>query len=213
MAKNGGEVNLKFKKLHEAAQLPTRANPTDSGMDLYAMEDTVLLPGVPTLVKTGLAVELPDSVKLTGLLGICKSGNYAGSWVNSDHIDITFEAQIRPRSGLALKHGIQVLNSPGTVDNSYRGEIGVIMLWGGHAPNVSEFNLYCGYEKEKPSGMRCMWQPFSRSTEAIRHGYAVRRGDRIAQLVISPVVLCGAEWASELGATDRGEAGFGSTGL
>lgn len=186
-------MNLKFKRLHEAAQLPTRANPTDSGMDLYAVEDTVLLPGVPTLVKTGLAVEIRSGGDIEyasdSSTTVDPVTGHRSKWITVDVAPITFEAQIRPRSGLALKHGIQVLG--GTVDNGYRNEIGVILLWGGHAPNEWRINNF-------------FLRAFGR--------YRIRRGDRIAQLVIAPVVLCGAEWASELGATDRGEAGFGSTG-
>ena len=116
-------------------------------MDLRAVEEVTLLPGVPTQVPTGIAIELP-----------------AG-----------YEAQIRPRSGLALKHAITLPNSPATIDPGYRGEIRVILLNLGSAP------------------------------------YRIERGDRIAQMVIASYVA--AEWVEEeLGSSDRGAGGFGSSG-
>lgn len=93
-------MKLKVQKLHELATLPKYSHPGDAGMDLCAVESISLEPGATTLVKTGLSVELPPNT----------------------------EAQIRPRSGLALKNSITVLNSPGTIDEGYRGEIGVILI-------------------------------------------------------------------------------------
>ena len=91
---------LKIKRLAGAATLPGYAHPGDAGLDLYAAEAVDIEAGAVALVKTGIAVELP-----------------AGT-----------EAQVRPRSGLALKHGVTVLNSPGTIDEGYRGEVGVILV-------------------------------------------------------------------------------------
>lgn len=88
-----------FKKLNDLATLPRYANPGDAGMDLTSVENTWIRPGERVLVRTGLAVLLPPN----------------------------YEAQVRPRSGLALKNGITVLNAPGTIDSGYRGEIGVIL--------------------------------------------------------------------------------------
>ncbi len=95
-------MRIAIKKLHADAVLPEYAHGSseDAGMDLRAVEQTTLVPGVPKLVPTGLAIEL-------------QSG---------------FEAQIRPRSGLALKHSITIPNSPATIDPGYRGEIKVILL-------------------------------------------------------------------------------------
>ena len=93
-------MELKIQKLHELAIVPYYAHPGDAGLDLFAIEHQEILPGEVQLVKTGIAIALPDG----------------------------YEAQIRPRSGLALKQGISVLNSPGTVDAGYRGEIGVILI-------------------------------------------------------------------------------------
>jgi dUTP pyrophosphatase len=116
-------------------------------MDLRAVEPVELEPGIPALVPTGIAVELPPG----------------------------FEAQIRPRSGLALQHAITLPNSPATIDPGYRGEIRVIML-----------NLG-------------------------RSRYLIRRGDRIAQMIISSYIKV--EWLEEeLGASSRGDSGFGSSG-
>ena len=99
---------MKIRRLHPDANLPRYAHgpAEDAGLDLCAVAAATLLPGVPALVPTGLAIELP-----------------AG-----------YEAQIRPRSGLALRHAITLPNSPGTIDPAYRGEIGVIMLNLGSAP-------------------------------------------------------------------------------
>ena len=99
-----------FKKLDPGAIVPSYAHPGDAGLDLHSAEDGVLEPGRRRLFRTGLAVELPPGT----------------------------EGQVRPRSGLALKHGVTVLNSPGTVDEGYRGEIGVILANFGDAPFAVE---------------------------------------------------------------------------
>ena len=93
-------MELKIQKLHELAIIPYYAYPKDAGLDLFAIAHREILPGEVELIKTGIAIALPDG----------------------------YEAQIRPRSGLALNHGISVLNSPGTIDAGYRGEIGVILI-------------------------------------------------------------------------------------
>ncbi|MEM9216736.1 MAG: dUTP diphosphatase [Cyanobacteria bacterium P01_F01_bin.150] len=94
------QVKIRVKKLVDTATLPTYAHIDDSGMDLFAIESEEILPGKTALIRTGIAIEIP--------LGT--------------------EAQVRPRSGLALKHAITVLNTPGTVDAGYRGEIGVVLI-------------------------------------------------------------------------------------
>ena len=93
-------MELKIKQLHPLATLPNYARPGDAGLDLYAIESQELAPAETQLIRTGIAIALPSG----------------------------YEAQIRPRSGLALKHSITVLNSPGTVDAGYRGEIGIILI-------------------------------------------------------------------------------------
>ena len=93
-------LSLKIKRLRPAAKLPTRAHPEDAGLDLYAAIALPIPPGESRLIHTGIALELPPHT----------------------------EAQIRPRSGLALKHQVTVLNAPGTIDAGYRGEIGVLLI-------------------------------------------------------------------------------------
>jgi dUTP pyrophosphatase len=141
-------IDIKFQKLHPDAQAPIYAHIGDAGADVYAVAEVMLQPQHRAAIPTGLAVDIP----------------------------IGYEIQVRPKSGLALKHGITVLNSPGTVDAGYRGEIQVIVI-----------NL---------------------GTEA----YTFTKGQKIAQLVLKPVIQ--AEYIEgELGTSDRGIGGFGSTGL
>ena len=146
------KVTIEIKRLPhgENLPLPKYMTPHAAGMDLIAAveTDTVIAPGHRTLVPTGICIALPPG----------------------------FEAQVRPRSGLAINHGIGLLNAPGTIDADYRGEIKVIVA------NFSE-------------------QPF-----------IVKRGDRIAQMVIKRVA-CG-EWevVDELPPSERNDGGFGHTG-
>lgn len=142
-------MKLGFKKINPDAILPVYAHPGDAGMDLYSVEELIIPPGRRALVHTGLVMNLP-----------------AG-----------FEAQVRPRSGLALKNGITVLNTPGTIDEGYRGEIGVILANFGDAP------------------------------------FAVSRGSKIAQMVVSPVTRVTPVEVDEVDDTERGIGGFGSTGV
>lgn len=132
-------------------ELPSYATEQSAGMDLAAAIDApvVLAPGERRAVPTGFAIALPDG----------------------------YEAQVRPRSGLALKHGISILNSPGTIDADYRGEIRVILV------NLGQ--------------------------EAV----TLRRGDRIAQLVVAPVTRAAWNETASLPGTARGDGGFGSTGI
>ena len=156
-------VKLGFKKVHPDAKMPKKAHESDAGMDVCAVEVTWLEPFRPTLVKTGLVPSIPEG----------------------------YEIQVRPRSGLALKNGVTVWNSPGTVDAGYKGEIGVIMLWTPHACNKDS-------EGDLPSR------------------FVIGKGDRIAQLVLAPVVPCSVEEVDDVGESDRskaGHGGFGSTGV
>ena len=129
--------------------LPAYATEGAAGMDVLAAEDVTLQPGARHAVATGLSVGIPPG----------------------------YEIQVRPRSGLALKHGISVPNAPGTIDSDYRGELKVILV-----------NLGAS-------------------------AFEVRRGDRIAQLVLAPVVRASWLKVDELDETARGEGGFGSTGV
>ena len=92
--------NVKVKLIHKDAMLPFQANPGDAGLDLFAVEEKLIKPGEAELIRTGIILELPEGT----------------------------EAQVRPRSGLALKHSVTVLNSPGTIDEGYRGEVKVILI-------------------------------------------------------------------------------------
>ena len=94
------QINVKLKKLSPDATIPSQANPFDAGFDISSVESVTLPAGEFKTVKTGISIELPS---LT-------------------------EAQVRPRSGLASKHGVTILNSPGTIDSGYRGEIGIILI-------------------------------------------------------------------------------------
>jgi dUTP pyrophosphatase len=140
---------LPVRRLDPELPLPDYAHPGDAGADLRAAEEVVLAPGGRATVGTGLAVAVPDG----------------------------YAAFVHPRSGLASRHGIAVVNAPGTVDAGYRGEIRVVLL------------------NTDPT------EPFT-----------VRRGDRIAQLVVQPVTRVRFLDVAELPPTPRGEGGFGSTG-
>ena len=141
-------MTLGFKRIHPDAVLPAYAHPSDAGMDVRSVEELVIPAGKRALVHTGLVVLLPP----------------------------LYEAQVRPRSGLARKFGGTVLNTPGTIDSGYRGEIGVILANFGDAD------------------------------------FIVKKGDKIAQLVIAPVTQPEVCEVSEIDETDRGAGGFGSTG-
>ncbi|MDO8428437.1 MAG: dUTP diphosphatase [Candidatus Diapherotrites archaeon] len=97
---NTADLKVFIRKVNEQAILPQYAHESDAGMDLYACEETVILPGQWKMVSTGISIEMPHGL----------------------------EAQVRPRSGLAAKHGLSVLNTPGTIDPDYRGEIKVILI-------------------------------------------------------------------------------------
>jgi dUTP pyrophosphatase len=156
MNDSGGNVGVKLRVLRlphgEGLPLPTHHSEHAAGLDVVAgvLEDVpiALAPGARALIPTGFALELPPG----------------------------FEAQLRPRSGLALKSGVTVLNSPGTIDSDYRGEVKVLLVNLGSEP------------------------------------FTVRRGERIAQLVVTRVEHVRVEAVMELGGTTRGEGGFGSTG-
>ena len=133
----------------EGLPLPSYATPGAAGMDVVAGEDFDLLPGQRHAVATGFKVAIPHG----------------------------FEIQVRPRSGLAFKHGISVPNTPGTIDSDYRGELKILLINHGSEP------------------------------------FAIRRGDRIAQLVPAAVTLAAFDELDELCETERGAGGFGSTGV
>ncbi len=151
---NGSRVKVQVKRLRERSgeqvPLPRYMTEHSAGMDLFAdVEGEVVLdPGERRLIPTGIALSIPPG----------------------------FEGQVRPRSGLAMREGISLVNTPGTIDADYRGEVGVLLINFGQRP------------------------------------FRVKRGDRIAQLVIAPVCRAELELTEELEATSRNEGGFGHTG-
>ncbi|MDO9058447.1 MAG: dUTP diphosphatase [Bradyrhizobium sp.] len=146
------DVRISVRRLPGTEDLPLPSYMTEqaAGMDLFAavVAPTTIHPGERGLVPTGVTVALPEG----------------------------YEAEVRPRSGLALKYGVTLLNAPGTIDADYRGEIGVLMINHGDAP------------------------------------FPIRRGERIAQMVIAAVAMAELVPVATLSATDRGAGGFGSTG-
>jgi dUTP pyrophosphatase len=149
----GPDPVVSVQRLAHGADLPLPAYATaqSAGLDLMAAvaSDVTLAPAARQLIPTGLAIALPPG----------------------------FEAQVRPRSGLALKHGVTVLNSPGTIDADYRGEVQVLLVNHGAQP------------------------------------FVVRRGDRIAQMVVAPVTQIAWNIVERLDETERGSGGYGSTGI
>lgn len=146
-------IKIRIKKRESAKDLPLPQyiTPGSSGMDLYADVDDELIinPGEIKLVCSGICLSLPEG----------------------------FEGEIRPRSGLALKHGITLVNAPGTIDSDYRGPVNLIMTNLGNLP------------------------------------FKIRRGDRVAQLVIKEVIRAELVEAEELNETVRASGGFGHTGV
>ena len=142
-------IEVQIKLLDEDLPMPRYQHEGDAGLDLPSRVDYVLEPGERAMIPTGIAVAIPRG--------------YAGF--------------VLPRSGLASRHGISLVNSPGLVDSGYRGEMAIIMI------NTDK-----------------------------REAFHIKRGDRIAQLVIQKVVEATTVQVSELDATSRGAGGFGSTG-
>jgi dUTP pyrophosphatase len=146
------EVKIKIKKLYEEdIPLPCYMTEHSAGMDLYAYldKDLEIKPGERRLISTGIAIAIPSG----------------------------YEAQIRPRSGLAFKYGLTLLNSPGTIDADFRGEIGIILINHG------------------------------------KEAYILKRGERIAQMVINRVLKANLELIDKLPESKRGKGGFGHTGV
>ena len=143
-------TKIKIKKISNEVLTPKYETPGSSGMDIaaYIEQDIIINPGEKALISTGFSLTIPQG----------------------------HEVQIRPRSGLAVKKNITVLNTPGTVDADYRGEIKVILI---------------NHSKDK---------------------FTVKKGERIAQMVVCPVVQVQLEEVQELSSTSRGTGGFGSTG-
>jgi dUTP pyrophosphatase len=142
-------MGLRIRRLDERARLPTRAYPGDAGLDLYALEGVTLQPGQRAALRTGIAVEIAP-----GQAGL-----------------------VLPRSGLAERHGLALVNAPGLIDSGYRGEVRVLLL---------------NTDRETPAELVA--------------------GDRIAQLMIIAVETPEPVEVAELGGSERGAGGFGSSG-
>ena len=142
-------MSLKVRRLDAGARLPSRAYPGDAGLDLYALDEAVLAPGGRASVGTGIAIEIPDGQA----------------------------ALVLPRSGLAARHGIALVNAPGLIDAGYRGEVRVLLL---------------NTDRDKP--------------------FTVRRGERIAQLVLVRIETPEVVEVHELALSERRAGGFGSSG-
>lgn len=142
-------MQLKVTKLNKNAIIPTRGSDKASGLDLYSLEDVIVYPRRTILIKTGIAFGIPEG----------------------------FEIQVRPRSGMSLKTGFRVANSPGTLDADYTGDCSII------AYNISD---------DDPVN--------------------IKRGDRIAQAVLCPVIIPELIEVENLDDTKRGDSGFGSSG-
>ena len=144
-------VKILVKKFDKNIELPTYKTPGSSGMDLIAhvKNKIIINPGKSAMIPTGIAVAIPNN----------------------------YEIQIRPRSGLAAKKGISVLNTPGTIDSDYRGEIKIILI------NVG------------------------------KKSFIIKSGDRIAQMILCPIVKGKLREVKTLPKTFRGKGGFGSTGM
>lgn len=144
------QLDILVTKLDNDAVIPTYAKPGDAGADLYSISELVLAPGERALVKTGIAIALPN-----GYVGL-----------------------VHPRSGLGLKNGISVVNTPGTIDAGYRGEIGVVLI-----------------------------------NHDLHESFQVKKGDRIAQLVIQKVENANFKLVNQLPDSERSAGGYGSTGV
>jgi dUTP pyrophosphatase len=142
-------LEILVTKLDNDAVIPTYAKPGDAGADLYSISDLVLAPGERALVRTGISIALPY-----GYVGL-----------------------VHPRSGLGLKNGISVVNTPGTIDAGYRGEIGVVLI-----------------------------------NHDLHESFQVKKGDRIAQLVIQKIENAQFKLVNQLPESERSTGGYGSTG-
>ncbi|MBT7705911.1 dUTP diphosphatase [archaeon] len=143
------QVKIKIKKLIPEAIIPNYSHDGDAGMDVYSTINFILKSRHRTAIPTGLSMEIPKG----------------------------YEVQVRPKSGLAIKFGVTVLNTPGTIDSGYRGEVKVILV--------------------------------NHSSE----DYEIKKGEKIAQIVLAKYETAQIVEAEDLSGTARGEGGFGSTGL
>ena len=175
-------TNIKVKKLHKDAIIPKRAHASDSGFDIYALEDKLIEPGETALIKTGLAFELPPG----------------------------YEMQIRPRSGITLKTKLRV--QLGTVDSNYRGEVGVIV--DNITPPIYESNGDLAMTDVVVSINGLNDDTTFARTHCFPSGtHYIPKGTRIAQAVIQRLPDVELFEVDSLEDSERGEGGFGSTGV
>ncbi|AYK08885.1 dUTP diphosphatase [Brevibacillus laterosporus] len=170
-------MQVKIKKLHPDAVIPTYATPGSAGFDLVAVEETIIEPGETAKIPLGLAFEIPKG----------------------------YEMQIRPRSGVSLHTKLRQSNSIGTIDSDYRGE--VCMMFDNTNENYDSATCLCfsiaGDEIHVPNGYGFLPEG----------SYIIRKGDRVAQGIITPVIQASFVEVDELSDTKRGTGGFGSTGV
>lgn len=176
-------TNIKVKKLHKDAIIPTKAHASDAGFDIYALEDTIIEPGETALIKTGLAFELPPG----------------------------YEMQIRPRSGITLKTKLRV--QLGTVDAGYRAEVGVIVDNNGRTTDGIDLRegRTCPASCNQAITLDGDYIPTNEMYKAFP--YIIRKGDRIAQAVIQRLPDVDLVEVDSLEESERGEGGFGSSGV
>ncbi|MDD3661866.1 MAG: dUTP diphosphatase [Candidatus Dojkabacteria bacterium] len=162
---------LKVQRLFPDAQLPKRAHPTDSAVDLYAYRfETLYREDEPLDSVDGVSLHDLEEIVLKPMDRVLINPGLSAT------VGGGYEIQLRSRSGLALKQGLSIVNGIGTIDEQYRGPLGVILGNYSNSPQT------------------------------------IAKGDRIAQLVVSPVILCDIEELQDLGTSQRGTGGFGSTG-
>ena len=160
-------MDIKIKKLSKSAITPSRANESDAGYDLYAVQDMVIGPMEKLIVPTGISIEIPNG----------------------------YYGRVAPRSGLAVKNSIDVL--AGVIDSGYRGEIGVVLI------NLNLPEVLFNRNKKSTA---------YESAFGSRNKFSISKGDRIAQLIIEKCHEI--QWVeTELSDTERGEGGYGSSGV
>jgi dUTP pyrophosphatase len=207
-------MQIRVKRLHPDAVIPKYVHIGDSGFDLYAIEDVIVEPGQTVKVRTGLSFEIPDG----------------------------YELQIRPRSGVSAKTKLRVSNTPGTVDASYRGEVMVLVdnitpikynlhtdqpddeiiyelseqtAWGHYVTVIDERTAHSdvGNWLNTINGDKVFHPENDFGPRYLDGTYIIKKGDRIAQGVIVPVIRADIVEVDELSDTTRGTGGFGSTGV
>ena len=179
------QLTLEIKRLSPDAKLPARAHFNDSGLDIYAAEDVIIEPGETVVVKTGLSIKLPPG----------------------------HDAYIKPRSGVSTKTKLRVVSPP--IDVGYRGEIGVIL------DNIAIPNYDVTYTDldgyfaipERYTELLTLDGAIQTEQDYVEGTYLIRKGDRLAQLVVTPVALPQIVEVDDLDETERGDSGYGASGV